>query len=67
VLSQANKKPAVEKRVSLYLNNGVSEVWLIHPKQKTLVRVTQTKRGAVKGAVSLPSPLIGKIALSGMF
>ena len=30
VLSPANKKPAVEKKVSVYLNNGVNEVWLVH-------------------------------------
>jgi Uma2 family endonuclease len=35
VLSPANTKPAVERKVSLYVNNGAKEVWLIHPKQRT--------------------------------
>jgi len=67
VLSPANTKPAVEKKVNLYLNNGVQEVWLIHPKQQTLVRVTPAKRSTVKGHISLPPPLTGKIALSEIF
>jgi len=67
VLSPANTKPAVEKKVNLYLNNGVQEVWLIHPKQQTVVRVTAGKRSTVKGQVSLPAPLTGKITLSEIF
>jgi Uma2 family endonuclease len=67
VLSPANKKPAVEKKVSLYLKNGVHEVWLVHPKQRTFVRVTQSKRAGVKGVISLPLPLIGKVALAEVF
>jgi len=66
VLSPANTKPAVEKKVTLYLNNGVKEVWLVHPKQRTLVRVTPGKRATVKGSISLP-PLTGKIALAEIF
>ncbi len=64
VLSPANTKPAVEKKVTLYLNNGVKEVWLVHPKKQTLVRVTPGKRATVKGIISLPLPLTGKIALA---
>jgi len=67
VLSPANTKPAVEKKVTLYLNNGVQEVWLIHPKERTLVRVTQSKRAAGKGLISLPLPLKGKIAVPEIF
>jgi Uma2 family endonuclease len=67
VLSPANTKAAVEKKVGLYLNNGVKEVWLIHPKQRTLVRVTKTKRGTVKGIVSLPLPLIGNVVVAEIF
>jgi len=67
VLSPANKKPAVEKKVTLYLNNGVKEIWLIHPKQQTITRVTQRKRSSAKGTISLPPPLIGKISLADIF
>jgi len=67
VLSPANTKTAVEKKVTLYLNNSVKEVWLIHPKQRILVRLTQQKRAAVKGSISLPLPLVGKIELADIF
>jgi Uma2 family endonuclease len=67
VLSPADEKPAVEKKLNLYLNKGVKEVWLIHPKQRTLVRVSPLKRMQVKGLVSLPPPLTGKVALAEMF
>jgi len=72
VLSPANKKSAVEKKVTIYLNNGVKnngvkEVWLIHPKQRTWARITQQRRIAGKGLISLPSPLTGKIALAEIF
>jgi len=67
VLSPANTKPAVEKKVTLYLNNGVKEVWLIHPKRQTVLRVTPAKRAAAKGLVALPPPLTGKIALAEIF
>ena len=67
VLSPANKKSAVEKKVNIYLNNGVKEVWLIHPKQRTWARITQQRRIAGKGLISLPSPLTGKIALAEIF
>jgi Uma2 family endonuclease len=67
VLSPANAKPAVEKKIGLYLNNGVKQVWLIHPKLQTLVRVTKTKRAPVKGLISLPLPLMGKIAVTAIF
>jgi Uma2 family endonuclease len=67
VLSPANKKPAVEKKVSFYLDSGVKEVWLVQPKQRTLVRLSQNKRAAVKGLISLPLPFIGKVALAEAF
>jgi hypothetical protein len=54
--------------VSLYLDNGVKEVWLMHPEQRMLVRFTQGKRAGVKGLVALPlRRLIGKIALAEIF
>jgi Uma2 family endonuclease len=67
VLSPANKKSAVEKKVNIYLNNGVKEVWLIHPKQRTWARIMQQRRIAGKGLISLPSPLTGKIAPAEIF
>jgi len=67
VLSPANKKPRVEQKITIYLNGGVTEIWLIEPKKQTLERVTNQKRAKVKSEAALPAPLTGKIALSEIF
>lgn len=67
VLSPANKKTAVEKKVSVYLNNGVQEVWLIQPRQRTVVRASKGARSGVTGMLSLPRPLSGAIAVGEIF
>jgi Uma2 family endonuclease len=67
VLSRANRKKRVEEKVKLYLSQDVKEVWLIHPKRKTLEVIRQDRRAFARDRIALPAPLEGLLEVASFF
>ncbi len=69
VISPANRRRAVEEKMRVYLEEGVSQVWIIQPKHKT-VRIYQqgdpVGTFAISG-VELVTPLQGSVAIDDLF
>jgi Uma2 family endonuclease len=67
ILSPANRKERVASKVELYLSEGVAEVWLIHPKAKTVEVIRKDRRFFGDESLQLPEPLSGLIEIASVF
>ena len=68
----ANRKKRVEAKVQLYLTEGVTEVWLVSPKRKTVDVIRRDnikvrREYSVEESIQLPLPLSGQLAVSRVF
>ncbi len=67
VISLANRRPRVEQKISLYIGQGVLQVWVVNPKKET-VAVYDSDHPKGRQVVQKTShPLIGEIEIDSIF
>ena len=67
VLSPANRKTRVKAKIKVYLSQNVTEVWLVHPKKKTVEVIREQQRTLTQERLSLPAPLSGSVETGSFF
>ncbi|MBV8073775.1 MAG: Uma2 family endonuclease [Acidobacteriaceae bacterium] len=68
VISPANRKSRVEQKIGIYRSSGVQEVWIVHPKKRTVRVCTESdeKLYTADDSIALTA-LTGTIQLSDVF
>jgi Uma2 family endonuclease len=71
VVSPSNRKRRVQEKIDLYLATGGAAVWVVYPKRGEvhvhLAGQPGRTYGLEDGAIPLPSPLEGSVALGEIF
>ena len=69
VVSPANRRKAVDEKVSIYLEAGVPQVWVVHPNKKTVRIYEPSHAEGVEASVSvkLAAPLQGTVSIKDLF